>query len=96
MSGADVVVLGGGTIGAWAACFLAEAGRSVTLLEAATLDSGASSRVSGMCGRRAAPRPPSAASHRSPCPALPATDALKGWSGTWEIHGTVREVYAIF
>ncbi len=48
MSGADVVVVGGGTVGAWTACFLAEAGRSVVLVEADTLGSGASSRASGM------------------------------------------------
>ena len=48
MSGVDVVVVGGGTVGAWAACFLAEAGRSVVLVEADTLGSGASSRASGM------------------------------------------------
>ena len=48
MSSADVVVVGGGTVGAWTACFLAEAGRSVALVEAATLGSGASSRASGM------------------------------------------------
>jgi sarcosine oxidase subunit beta len=45
---ADVVVVGGGTVGAWTACFLAEAGRSVVLVEAATLGSGASSRAAGM------------------------------------------------
>jgi len=44
----DAVVVGGGTIGAWTACFLAEAGRSVVLVEAATLGSGASSRAAGM------------------------------------------------
>jgi sarcosine oxidase subunit beta len=48
MEAVDVVVVGGGTVGAWTACFLAEAGRSVVLLEAATLGSGASSRASGM------------------------------------------------
>jgi sarcosine oxidase, subunit beta len=45
---ADVVVVGGGTVGAWTACFLAESGRSVALVEAATLGSGASSRAAGM------------------------------------------------
>jgi sarcosine oxidase subunit beta len=40
--------VGGGTVGAWTACFLAEAGRSVVLVEADTLGSGASSRASGM------------------------------------------------
>ena len=48
MSSADVVVVGGGTVGAWTACLLAEGGPSVTLVEAATLGSGASSRASGM------------------------------------------------
>jgi sarcosine oxidase subunit beta len=48
VSSADVVVVGGGTVGAWAACFLAQAGRSVVLVEAAMLGSGASSRASGM------------------------------------------------
>ena len=48
MERADVVVVGGGTVGAWTACFLAEAGRSVVLIEADTLGSGASSRAAGM------------------------------------------------
>src|SRR4051794_8879120 len=48
MSSADVVVVGGGTVGSWTACFLAEAGRSVVLVEADTLGSGASSRAAGM------------------------------------------------
>ena len=48
MERADVVVVGGGTVGAWTACFLAEAGRSVILVEADTLGNGASSRASGM------------------------------------------------
>ena len=48
MSRLDAVVVGGGTVGAWAACFLAEAGRSVVLVEAETLGSGASSRAAGM------------------------------------------------
>jgi sarcosine oxidase subunit beta len=48
MEAVDVVVVGGGTVGAWTACFLAEAGRSVALVEAQTLGSGASSRASGM------------------------------------------------
>ncbi len=43
-----MVVVGGGTIGAWTACFLAESGRSVVLVEAATLGAGASSRAAGM------------------------------------------------
>jgi sarcosine oxidase subunit beta len=48
MERADVVVVGGGTVGAWTACLLAEGGRSVVLVEADTLGSGASSRASGM------------------------------------------------
>ena len=48
MSRLDAVVVGGGTVGAWTACFLAEAGRSVVLVEAETLGSGASSRAAGM------------------------------------------------
>ena len=46
---ADVVVVGGGTVGAWTATLLAESGvGSVVLLEAATLGDGASSRAAGM------------------------------------------------
>jgi sarcosine oxidase subunit beta len=46
---ADVVVVGGGTIGAWTAVLLAEAGvEKVVLLEATTLGDGASSRAAGM------------------------------------------------
>jgi sarcosine oxidase subunit beta len=46
---ADVVVVGGGTVGAWTAVLLAEAGAGrVVLLEAATLGDGASSRAAGM------------------------------------------------
>ena len=48
MDRVDAVVVGGGTVGGWAACFLAEAGLSVVLVEAATLGSGASSRAAGM------------------------------------------------
>jgi sarcosine oxidase, subunit beta len=48
MSRFDTVVVGGGTVGAWTACFLAEAGQSVLLVEAATLGGGASSRAAGM------------------------------------------------
>ncbi len=43
-----MVVVGGGTIGGWAAWFLRRAGLSVVLLEAQTLGKGASSRASGM------------------------------------------------
>jgi sarcosine oxidase subunit beta len=46
---ADVVVVGGGTVGAWTAVLLAESGvNHVVLLEAATLGDGASSRAAGM------------------------------------------------
>ncbi|TGD85537.1 FAD-binding oxidoreductase [Mycolicibacterium sp. CH28] len=46
---ADVVVVGGGTVGAWTAVQLAERGSGrVVLLEARTLGDGASSRASGM------------------------------------------------
>ncbi len=46
---ADVVVVGGGTVGAWTAVLLAESGLgSVVLIEAATLGDGASSRAAGM------------------------------------------------
>ncbi|MEZ5093643.1 NAD(P)/FAD-dependent oxidoreductase [Nocardioides sp.] len=48
VEGVDVVVVGGGTVGGWAACFLREAGLSVLLLEAGTLGRGASSRAAGM------------------------------------------------
>src|SRR5690242_4696801 len=48
MDSRDTVVVGGGTVGAWTACLLAEAGQSVTLVEAATLGTGASSRAAGM------------------------------------------------
>ncbi|MGY4711284.1 NAD(P)/FAD-dependent oxidoreductase [Mycolicibacterium sp. CBM1] len=46
---ADVVVVGGGTVGAWTAVQLAERGAGhVVLLEARTLGEGASSRAAGM------------------------------------------------
>jgi sarcosine oxidase subunit beta len=46
---ADAVVVGGGTIGAWCAWFLRQAGlERVVLLEADTLGRGASSRAAGM------------------------------------------------
>jgi sarcosine oxidase, subunit beta len=48
MDSRDAVVVGGGTVGAWTACLLAEAGLLVTLVEAATLGAGASSRAAGM------------------------------------------------
>jgi glycine/D-amino acid oxidase-like deaminating enzyme len=48
-SHADVVVVGGGTVGAWTAVLLAESGvENVVLIEAATLGDGASSRAAGM------------------------------------------------
>jgi glycine/D-amino acid oxidase-like deaminating enzyme len=49
MTSADVVVVGGGTVGAWTAVMLAEREiRNVVLLEALTLGDGASSRAAGM------------------------------------------------
>jgi sarcosine oxidase subunit beta len=46
---ADLVVVGGGTVGGWAAVFARESGAErVVLLEAATLGSGASSRAAGI------------------------------------------------
>jgi sarcosine oxidase, subunit beta len=45
---ADVVVVGGGTVGGWTAVLLAEGGLKVVLLEAQTLGEGASSRAAGM------------------------------------------------
>jgi sarcosine oxidase, subunit beta len=49
MTSADVVVVGGGTVGAWTAVLLAERGvERVVLLEKATLGDGASSRAAGM------------------------------------------------
>jgi sarcosine oxidase subunit beta len=46
---ADAVVVGGGTVGAWCAWFLRQAGlRRVLLVEAGSLGKGASSRAAGM------------------------------------------------
>jgi sarcosine oxidase, subunit beta len=46
---ADAVVVGGGTVGAWCACFLREAGLpSVVLIEKGLLGQGASSRAAGV------------------------------------------------
>jgi sarcosine oxidase subunit beta len=46
---ADAVVVGGGTVGAWCACFLRQAGLSrVVLLEKGVLGQGASSRAAGV------------------------------------------------
>jgi len=46
---ADAVVVGGGTVGAWCACFLREAGlSSVVLIEKGVLGQGASSRAAGV------------------------------------------------
>src|ERR1051326_3262340 len=48
-TGADAVVVGGGTVGAWCAVFLAAAGvEHVVLVEADRLGKGASSRAAGM------------------------------------------------
>ncbi|WP_157517001.1 NAD(P)/FAD-dependent oxidoreductase [Mycobacterium sp. MS1601] len=49
MTSADVVVVGGGTVGSWTAVLLADSGvKNVTLLESSTLGDGASSRAAGM------------------------------------------------
>ena len=46
---ADAVVVGGGTVGAWCACFLRRSGlRRVVLLEKGMLGQGASSRAAGI------------------------------------------------
>src|SRR5690349_21890750 len=48
-STADAVVVGGGTIGAWCACFLRAAGlERVVLIEKGLLGQGASSRAAGV------------------------------------------------
>src|SRR5579863_1837170 len=44
----DAVVVGGGTVGAWCAYFLREAGLDVVLVEKRTLGQGASSRAAGV------------------------------------------------
>ena len=46
--GADLVIVGGGTIGGWAATFAAAAGARVVLLERGLLGQGASSRAAGI------------------------------------------------
>src|ERR1700683_164366 len=49
VSSADAVVVGGGTVGAWCAYFLREAGLDdVVLIERHTLGQGASSRAAGV------------------------------------------------
>jgi sarcosine oxidase subunit beta len=48
MDSVDTVVIGGGTVGGWTACLLAEKGLSVVLVESDTLGAGASSRAAGM------------------------------------------------
>ena len=45
---ADVVVVGGGTVGAWCAYFLRQDGLRVVLLEKGLLGQGASSRAAGV------------------------------------------------
>jgi sarcosine oxidase subunit beta len=58
MTSADVVVVGGGTVGAWAAVQLAERGvERVVLLEKATLGDGASSRAAGMVRAQGGTKP---------------------------------------
>jgi sarcosine oxidase subunit beta len=47
-SAADVVVVGGGTVGAWCAYFLRRDGLRVTLIEKGVLGQGASSRAAGV------------------------------------------------
>ena len=55
---ADVVVVGGGTVGAWTAVLLAESGAGhVVLLEATTLGDGASSRAAGMVRAQGGTKP---------------------------------------
>ena len=45
---ADLVVVGGGTIGGWASYFAASSGAHVVVLERGRLGSGASSRTAGI------------------------------------------------
>src|ERR1700742_4086375 len=45
---ADTVVVGGGTVGAWCAYFLRQAGLAVVLVEKGVLGQGASSRAAGV------------------------------------------------
>ena len=53
---ADAVVVGGGTVGAWCAYFLRQAGLDqVILLEKRTLGQGASSRASGIVRTQGGP-----------------------------------------
>lgn len=73
---ADVVVVGGGFTGMSAAITLARAGRTVVLLEAATLGSGASSRNGGMLG---------------PSFSKLGVDGLERQYGKEQVYDTIRE-----